>query len=142
MLKLLEYLAWLGLLAALFVHGASFSIDVNIRALHVLLFIGSMASAIFGLFSFFPQYTEGDSEGGLSLKDLAWDWVPLWMRAGLGLLCAYLVVGFITQLPGISEWSVLNMTPTMARWSAGVDALFFAAGAALLHGASRLRRHK
>jgi hypothetical protein len=141
----LDYLKWSSLLAAAFAlaaHVASWVIAVNDNVLQVGLFTIALLAAVCGGLSFFPSHTETrtDADGTtISLTDAAWRYVPWWMQAPAGITMVYGLLGLWVQAPGVDEFSVIDMTPVLARWTCVFDAAFFLIAAALYHGSARMR---
>jgi hypothetical protein len=142
---LLDYLKWTSLLAAgfaLIAHVASFVVPVNDNVLQVGLMSLAVLAAVCAMFSFFPSHTETHTDGDgttISLTDAAWRYVPWWLHAPAGITMLYGAIGLAYQVPGVHEFSVIDMTPVVARWACVFDASIFLIAAALYQGCARMR---
>jgi hypothetical protein len=138
MLGALMGVSLMGAAFALLVHVASFSMAVNSNLLHVTLFAGAFVLFAGAMFSF-PR-SEMEVEGStVSLKPSIWTYVPWWLYAPAIALAIYGSLGLHEQVPGVDEFSVIDMSPVIARWACIFEGAFFQVAAALYCGAGRIR---
>lgn len=138
---MLDYLKWMSLVGAGFAltaHLVSFAIAVNDNVLQVGLFSLAFLAAAGATLSFFPGDTETQGTA-ISLKDSALRYVPWWMQVPAGLTMLYFAIGLAYQAPGVDQFSVVDMTPVLARWACVADTLLFLIAAPLYHGSARIR---
>jgi hypothetical protein len=137
-LHALKWASLVGAAVCLALNLAGFTIDVSNHPLQIALGVCMVVLVLGAALAHFPGDTRAEG-ATLETGPGAWRYVPLWLRVPPFAFGTYFALGMLIQAPGVRDFSLEDLTPTLARWACAGFGIFYSLAAGLYDGAARIR---